>query len=50
MPRIKVNVNGRSIEAAYEPGMNFLEVLREELSVLSPKDGCVQKAPAAVAL
>ena len=50
MPRITVNVNGRPIEAAYEPGMNFLEVLREELSVLSPKNGCAQKAPAAVAL
>src|SRR5947207_3560622 len=40
MPRITVNVNGRPIEAAYEPGMNFLEVLREEIGVLSPKNGC----------
>jgi CO/xanthine dehydrogenase Mo-binding subunit/aerobic-type carbon monoxide dehydrogenase small subunit (CoxS/CutS family) len=40
MPRIKVNVNGRPIEAAFEPGMNFLEVLREELGVMSPKNGC----------
>src|SRR5436309_2151672 len=40
MPSSNVNVNVRSIAAAYEPGMNFLEVLREELGVLSPKNGC----------
>src|SRR5712691_9549898 len=40
MPRIKFTLNGRSTEAAYEPGMHFLEVLREECGVVSPKDGC----------
>src|ERR1700704_2596698 len=40
MPRIKFNLNGRATEAAYEPGMQFLEVLREECGVVSAKDGC----------
>src|SRR5256712_10790559 len=40
MPRIKFTLNGRSTEAAYEPGMHFLEVLREECGIVSPKDGC----------
>ena len=40
MPRIRFNLNGRPVEAAYEPGMHFLEVLREECGVVSPKDGC----------
>src|SRR5438552_7280915 len=40
MPRVKFNLNGRSTEAAYEPGMHFLEVLREECGVVSPKNGC----------
>src|SRR3989441_1650682 len=40
MPRIKFTLNGRSTEAAYEPGMHFLEVLREECGIVSAKDGC----------
>src|SRR5712691_10066467 len=40
MPRIKFTLNGRATEASYEPGMHFLEVLREECGVVSPKDGC----------
>jgi CO/xanthine dehydrogenase Mo-binding subunit/aerobic-type carbon monoxide dehydrogenase small subunit (CoxS/CutS family) len=40
MPAISFNLNGRSVAAAYEPGMTFLEVLREELGIVSAKDGC----------
>jgi CO/xanthine dehydrogenase Mo-binding subunit/aerobic-type carbon monoxide dehydrogenase small subunit (CoxS/CutS family) len=40
MPRIEFNLNGRVTEAAYEPGMHFLEVLREECGVVSAKNGC----------
>src|SRR5438552_18734814 len=40
MPRIKFMLNGRATEASYEPGMHFLEVLREECGIVSAKDGC----------
>src|SRR5262245_21225663 len=40
MPSITFNLNGKPVTAAYEPGMQFLEVLREECGVVSPKDGC----------
>src|SRR3954468_12250934 len=40
MPRIAVNLNGKPMEASDEPGMHFLEVLREECGVVSVKDGC----------
>jgi selenium-dependent xanthine dehydrogenase len=40
MPDIKFVLNGKSIEASYEPGMHFLEVLREECGVTSAKNGC----------
>jgi CO/xanthine dehydrogenase Mo-binding subunit/aerobic-type carbon monoxide dehydrogenase small subunit (CoxS/CutS family) len=40
MPRITFNLNGKAVDAAYEPGMHFLEVLREECGVTSVKDGC----------
>jgi selenium-dependent xanthine dehydrogenase len=40
MPRITFNLNGKAVDAAYEPGMHFLEVLREECGVVSVKDGC----------
>src|SRR6266705_6885453 len=40
MPRIQFNLNGTPTEASYEPGMHFLEVLREECAVVSAKDGC----------
>ena len=39
-PRITFNLNGKSVDASYEPGMHFLEVLREECGILSAKDGC----------
>jgi CO/xanthine dehydrogenase Mo-binding subunit/aerobic-type carbon monoxide dehydrogenase small subunit (CoxS/CutS family) len=40
MARITFNLNGKAVDAAYEPGMHFLEVLREECGALSVKDGC----------
>jgi xanthine dehydrogenase molybdenum-binding subunit len=40
MPSIRFNLNGKPVVAAYEPGMQFLEVLREECGVVSAKDGC----------
>src|SRR3984885_3436833 len=40
MPQVQFTLNGKVTEAAYEPGMHFLEVLREECGVVSPKDGC----------
>ena len=39
-PRITFNLNGKGVDASYEPGMHFLEVLREECGVVSVKDGC----------
>src|ERR1700704_182633 len=40
MPSITFTLNGKAVDAAYEPGMQFLEVLREECGVMSVKDGC----------
>src|SRR6266496_4192856 len=40
MHMVHFNLNGKSISASYEPGMHFLEVLREECGVVSAKDGC----------
>jgi xanthine dehydrogenase molybdenum-binding subunit len=40
MPRITFTLNGRATEADYEPGMQFLEVLRDECGILSAKNGC----------
>jgi len=40
MPSIRFNLNGKPVVASYEPGMHFLEVLREECGVVSAKDGC----------
>src|SRR2546425_4204687 len=40
MPSITFNLNGKVARASYEPGMHFLEVLREECGALSAKDGC----------
>ena len=40
MPSITFNLNGKPVTAPYEPGMHFLEVLREECGVVSAKDGC----------
>src|SRR5918999_1580092 len=40
MPHVQFTLNGKPTEASYESGMHFLEVLREECGVLSPKNGC----------
>jgi CO/xanthine dehydrogenase Mo-binding subunit/aerobic-type carbon monoxide dehydrogenase small subunit (CoxS/CutS family) len=39
-PKIKFTLNGKLTVASYEPGMHFLEVLREECGIVSAKDGC----------
>ena len=40
MPQITFTLNGRPATATYEPGMHFLEVLREECAIVSAKNGC----------
>ena len=40
MPKVTFRLNGQETTARYEEGMHFLEVLREECGVTSPKDGC----------
>src|SRR5947207_4446674 len=40
MPTITFNLNGKPVAVPYEPGMHFLEVLREECGIVSAKDGC----------
>ena len=40
MPKVQFKLNGRPAEASYEPGMNFLDVLREECGITSAKNGC----------
>jgi selenium-dependent xanthine dehydrogenase len=40
MPKINFVLNGKPVTASYEPGMNFLEVLREECRITSAKNGC----------
>ena len=40
MPKITFTLNGNPTAVSYEPGMQFLEVLREEAGVISAKDGC----------
>jgi len=40
MPETTFTLNGNSVTVSSEPGMNFLEVLREECDVVSPKNGC----------
>jgi selenium-dependent xanthine dehydrogenase len=40
MPTIQFTLNGKAIEVPYEPGMHFLEVLRERCGIVSTKDGC----------
>src|ERR1700736_2021145 len=40
MPKVNFTLNGQAISVTYEPGMQFLEVLREELGIVSPKNGC----------
>ena len=40
MPKAKFNLNGKSVDVPYEPGMHLLEVLREQCGIVSPKNGC----------
>ncbi len=40
MPEITFTLNGQPTTASYEPGMDFLEVLREQCNIVSPKNGC----------
>ncbi|MCP4654175.1 MAG: molybdopterin-dependent oxidoreductase, partial [bacterium] len=40
MKQVTFVLNGQETTASYEDGMNFLEVLREECGIKSPKDGC----------
>jgi selenium-dependent xanthine dehydrogenase len=40
MPKINLVLNGKPTEANYEPGMHFLDVLREECGITSAKNGC----------
>ncbi|HLJ23205.1 MAG TPA: molybdopterin cofactor-binding domain-containing protein [Candidatus Acidoferrales bacterium] len=40
MPNISFTLNGKRTTCSYEPGMHFLEVLREELGIISAKNGC----------
>ena len=40
MPKVSFKLNGKPVTASYEPGMHFLEVLREECGIVSAKDGC----------
>ena len=40
MPKVNFTLNGQATTVTYEPGMHFLEILREELGIVSPKNGC----------
>ena len=40
MPKVNFTLNGNPAEVSYEPGMHFLEVLREDCGIISPKNGC----------
>lgn len=40
MPKINFVLNGKPIVRSYEPGMHFLDFLREECGITSAKDGC----------
>jgi CO/xanthine dehydrogenase Mo-binding subunit/aerobic-type carbon monoxide dehydrogenase small subunit (CoxS/CutS family) len=40
VPKVKFTLNGKPAEASYEPGMQFLDVLREECGIVSAKNGC----------
>jgi selenium-dependent xanthine dehydrogenase len=40
MPQINFKLNGSAVTVPYETGMDFLEVLREQCGVVSPKNGC----------
>jgi selenium-dependent xanthine dehydrogenase len=40
MPEITLTLNGNPTTVAFEPGMDFLEVLRAQCGLVSPKNGC----------
>jgi CO/xanthine dehydrogenase Mo-binding subunit/aerobic-type carbon monoxide dehydrogenase small subunit (CoxS/CutS family) len=40
MPTLNFTLNGKRTSCSYEPGMQFLEVLREECGIVSAKNGC----------
>jgi CO/xanthine dehydrogenase Mo-binding subunit/aerobic-type carbon monoxide dehydrogenase small subunit (CoxS/CutS family) len=40
MPQLTFTLNGNPTTCSYEPGMHFLEVLREECGIVSAKNGC----------
>jgi selenium-dependent xanthine dehydrogenase len=40
MAHISFTLNGKRTTCSYEPGMNFLEVLREDCGIVSAKNGC----------
>ena len=40
MPKTSFKLNGNPATASYEPGMTFLDVLREECGIVSAKNGC----------
>jgi len=40
MPTLTFTLNGTPTSVGYEPGMHFLEVLREGCGIVSAKDGC----------
>ena len=40
MPNLSFTLNGKRTTCSYEPGMHFLEVLREECGIVSAKNGC----------
>ncbi|MCH6554266.1 MAG: glycosyltransferase, partial [Acidobacteria bacterium] len=40
MPKVTFTLNGEKTAVPYEVGMHFLEVLRDECGITSPKDGC----------
>ncbi len=40
MPNLSFTLNGKPTTCSYEPGMHFLEVLREECGIVSAKNGC----------
>jgi len=40
VPKVEFTLNGKAVSASYEPGMHFLEVLREGCGIVSAKNGC----------
>jgi xanthine dehydrogenase molybdenum-binding subunit len=40
LPNVKFTLNGKPAAGSYEPGMHFLEVLREDCGIVSAKNGC----------